>query len=94
MPTNPNTIFDLDSQEGKLWESALKDFYALPDTDEAEDVKDGLVTRACVLELRMLETEPNTLAGALAQVEQLCRWEKDGVVTGSMEAIEPRWCAR
>jgi hypothetical protein len=53
-------------------------------TDEIANV---LVHDLCRAEVQILETEAQTLAGALAQVEQLCLWEEDGVVIGGDVAI-------
>ncbi len=57
----------------------------LPETREVEAF--DLVDDLCQTEVQILEVEPQTLAGALAQVEQLCHWEDDGVVVGGDVAI-------
>jgi hypothetical protein len=65
----------------------LREVHAQPETIEGEAVCMDLIGVVCRLEVQILETEPQTLAGALAQVEQLCHWEEEGVVIGGEEAI-------
>ncbi len=60
----------------------------LPDTHEGDELSDALVDDLCDSEVQIMQAEPETLAGALVQVEQLCLWERDGVVIGGDEAVE------
>ncbi len=63
-------------------------FDALPDTPEAEEAKNAQTTPICQAEVRIMQAEPTTLAGALAQVETLCQWDRDGLPQGAEEVIK------
>ena len=64
--------------------NSLADHY---DAHTADEMANILVHDLCRTEVQILEAEPQTLAGALAQVEQLCLWDEDGVVVGGDVAI-------
>ncbi len=59
-----------------------------PNTHEGDEQANALVHVLCDSEVQIMRTEAETLAGALVQVEQLCLWERDGVVIGGDEAVE------
>ena len=59
-----------------------------PNTHEGDEQANALVHVLCDSEVQIMQAEPETLAGALVQVEQLCLWERDGVVIGGDEAME------
>ena len=62
---------------------AHRAFDAVPDTPEAEEAKSALTTAICQAEVNIMQAEPVTFAGALVQVETLCRWECDGLPQGA-----------
>lgn len=69
-------------------ERAHSAFDSLPDTPEAEEAKNALTVTICQAEVDIMQAEPTTLAGALAQVETLCRWDRDGLPQGAEEVIK------
>ena len=60
-----------------------------PNTFEGDAVANDLVDDLCEIEACILETEAQTIAGALVQVEQLAEWHRDGLTYRGDETIEP-----
>ena len=77
-------LLNLRAQREKLF----AEIEGLPNTHEGDEQANELVNDLCDSEVQIMQTEAQTLAGALVQVEQLCLWERDGVVTGGDEAIK------
>ena len=77
-------LFDLRARR----EALLRAFNDLPDTDDGEVARDALVNEICSAELAIVEADARTHVDALVQIEQLCLWERDGVVVGGEQAME------
>ncbi len=60
-----------------------------PNTVEGDEMGDEFSDDLIEIEARILEIEPRTLAGALAQVEQLALWHQGGLTYRGDETIEP-----
>ncbi len=69
-------------------EALLKTFNDLPDTDETEAAKHALRNEICRTEVHIVDADARTHVDALVQIEQLCLWEREGVVCGGEEAME------
>ena len=69
-------------------EALLKTFNDLPDTDEAEAAKHALINEICRTEVHIVDADARTHVDALVQIEQICLWEREGVVVGGEEAME------
>jgi hypothetical protein len=62
---------------------------SLPSTLEGDDQRNSHIHDLCVIEARLIEAEPTTFAGALAQIEQLAEWHRDGITYVGDDTIQP-----
>ncbi len=69
-------------------EALLKTFNDLPDTGEAEAAKHALINEICRTEVHIVDADARSHVDALVQIEQICLWEREGVVCGGEEAME------
>ena len=61
----------------------------LPNTFEGDEMVSEIDDDLIEVEARILESEPRTFAGVLAQVEQLALWHQGGLTHRGDETIEP-----
>jgi sulfur carrier protein ThiS len=70
-------------------EQGIAAINACPNTFEGDDVASEISSNLVEIEALIIETEPQTLAGVLAQVEQLALWHQGGLTYRGDETIEP-----